>query len=155
MRQIVEPKKPLKFVITEKHCKNAERNNACECVIAKAFMDEYKNKLLEVQVLATVTCLVWSGGAFHRYQTPNILREALRDFDRTGQWNLPAGEYMLMPIPKSQTKKAIATRAATRRATGDSHMTRRYPFNGKNRQRPMNPRLMNLRALRDASATAK
>ena len=147
--KLKEPRKALKFEIQQKHCEIAKRNNACQCVIAQAFIDKYGNLLLEIQVLSTITVLIWSGGHAERYQTPPKLRVALREFDKTGKWDLPHGQYSLLPIPPSQTAKAQKIRAIIRRYKDDSNMSRKYPFSGKLRQRAMNPRFVNLKALRD------
>lgn len=148
MRTVSEPKRAYRFEILPKHVAAAKPNDACHCVIAQALMEKNKASLLEAQVFSTVTSLHWSGGKVQRYKTPDKLKEALREFDKTKQWNLPPGVYKLEPLPQSQRKKAQRERARTRRANGDAHMTTKYIGTGRCRARPMNPRVMNLVALR-------
>lgn len=146
---ISEPRKPLKFFIKKKHVECAVRGKPCECVIAQAFMDQHGNDLLNIEVRATVTTLIWAGARVERYATSELLREALRRFDNTGQWNLSEGEYELLPLPKSQTKKAVRTRARMRQQNREPAKLKHYTFNGSGRARPINPRGMNMKMLRD------
>ena len=153
MLKVSEPRKPLRFEITPKHCDGAKRVGPCNCVIAQALMNKFGARLLEVQVLPTITCLMWSGGVTHRYQTPRILRTALENWDKTGQWDLPPGVYELLPVHKSQTRRAQTERAKNRRLKGDVNMAKRYPFSGKGRRRPLSPRVINLKLIQELASS--
>jgi hypothetical protein len=116
---IREPRKPLKFRITAKHIKKAVRKDPCNCVIAQALADTQRVQSCEVN--ACITTVIVRGGA-ERYQTPPDMRKGLENWDNGGDWDLPPGEYALLPVPPSQTKKAIREAARKRRANGDPNM---------------------------------
>ncbi len=94
---------PLDFVIKDKHITKAECGNPAKCVIAQALHDVpgYKHNIVEFQVGANVTKIHLQGKVIVRYTTPGKLAAALRTFDKTGQWGLPAGLYTLRPLSKS------------------------------------------------------
>lgn len=117
--KIREPRKPLKFTITKEHIKRAKRNDPCKCVIAQALADT--ERVLSCEVNACITTVSVRGGA-ERYQTTPELRKGLENWDNGGDWELDPGEYALMPVAPSQTKKAIREAARKRRANGDPNM---------------------------------
>jgi hypothetical protein len=145
MLSVCEPVKPFEFEIKSQHTYKAKRNDACNCVVARALQDKGKEKLLEVHVLATVTVLIWSGGKCCRYRTPGVLRRGLEHFDKTGKWNLKPGKYQLAPICDSQTRSAQSTRALLRRFKDTSYSQGHYPHSGTRRAASLSPRLLRLR----------
>lgn len=144
-----EPRKKFKFMIPPNICEIvavSKRNDPCACVIANTLV--LIPRLLEAQVYATVTVLIWAGGVCHRYKTPKVLSNALKGFDANGGWDLPPGEYCLEPLDNTRRIAAVRERARKRRERGDRNMFKKYPFKGKTRSRAINSRLMNLVAMR-------
>jgi hypothetical protein len=145
---VSEPRKPLKFNIKPEDVSCAKRKNPCHCVIAKAFLRQFNENLLEIQVFATLATLTYSGGRIHRYEVPEDLRKGLERFDsKKGGWNLPPGDYQLNPLPDHKTQKMQRARARKRRELGDENMDRKYPMRKKHKIRT-NDRVINLVKLR-------
>lgn len=117
--RLLEPRQPFGFNILSEHVKNAVCKDKNKCVIVQAL--SATGKVLSAEVGASITTIVTRRGV-ERYQTPKVLRDGLSNFDLTGQWDLPEGRYELMPVTKSQTKKAVRDKARQRRANGDLNM---------------------------------
>lgn len=99
--QVKEPQKKFLFDIQPHHVEGAVQNDPTQCVIAQAILDKdrYDHKILEVIVRKSITILVYRGGKRERYMTPPELARGLKEYDNTGEWNLPAGRYCLNPVP--------------------------------------------------------
>jgi hypothetical protein len=144
MFTISEPRKSLLFSINENHVCNAKRSDPCQCVIAQALIEKYKESVLEVHVLATAITIILSGGRMMRFRTPKVLREGLTNFDETGEWNLPVGVYKLEPVQKSQTRLHQRERAKKRRLLNDPNMSKKYERNKSKTKKVISPRLIKL-----------
>lgn len=116
---IREPKTPFDVNITKQHVKKAIPRDPCNCVVAQALSAD--PRVLSCEVFAHITTLVTRSG-FERYQTPKALRDGLENWDNTGDWKLKPGVYTLLPVTKSQTRKARREGARKRRAAGDPNM---------------------------------
>jgi hypothetical protein len=103
-KKVVNADRPLTLRITEQHIKSAKCKDPAKCVIAQALADTGIGQIAEeFQVGATCTKIA-TEGVILRYATPYKLRNALRTFDNTGHWHLPAGEYTLTPY-KGATRR--------------------------------------------------
>jgi hypothetical protein len=96
LRKPVDASKPLCFKIKEDHVVVARCSDPSKCVIAQALNDALGDFFEGVEVGMTVV-KIYTAGKETRYSTPNKLRRAIPVFDKTGQWNLPPGEYTLLP----------------------------------------------------------
>jgi hypothetical protein len=148
-----EPRKKLMFEITPKHCSLAEgaQTDPCRCVIAQAFYDKFGENLASIQVLPTRTTLSFIDGRIHKYKTPQMLRDALTEFDATKHWKLPEGVYFLLPIPKTQRASRKREESRKRRAAGDPAYNVKYELTGRGRPRQLNPRNITLRNMRKSA----
>lgn len=99
-REIKDAKKPLTFKISPKHVVVAKCGDPNNCVVAQAINDALGDYFDGVEVGSSVT-KVFSPGKVVRYATPNKLKRAIPHFDITKQWDLPPGEYSLLPPPAS------------------------------------------------------
>lgn len=134
--RLLEPRKPFGFNIFSEHVKNAVCKDKNKCVIVQAL--SATGKVMSAEVGASITTIVTRRGC-ERYQTSKVLRDGLSSYDLTGKWDLPEGYYELMPVAKSQTKKAVRDKSRERRANGDTNMfhdRRIYPRKKLN----LNPR---------------
>ena len=95
-----DAKKPFTFVITPGHVENAKCGRPDECVVAQALLDSPLGPLLEGAEVGMVATKVYTGERVLRFNTPNKLRRAIPVFDITGYWQLPPGEYTLLPYKK-------------------------------------------------------
>jgi hypothetical protein len=94
---------PLIVNIQSKHTKKAVRSNPSECVVAQALLEHFGNahkKITDVRVGSTRTNVVM-GDKMVGYKTPYEFRKAIPNFDRTGEWEVPEGEYVFTPVMKS------------------------------------------------------
>jgi hypothetical protein len=87
---------PLTITITQKHVERAKCESEGECVIAQALADQYPDHVVFFSVGATCTKIV-SPSQILRYTTPNRLKNSLQLFDKTKHWDLPPGQYTLLP----------------------------------------------------------
>lgn len=109
-KTVVNADRPLTLLITEEHIKSAKCKDPTKCVIAQALHCSSIGQLAEeFQVGATCTKIVL-GSQILRYATPYKLRNALRTFDKTGQWHLPPGEYTLNPYKGGSRRWETAKR---------------------------------------------
>lgn len=105
-RKVVNARIPLRFEITKKHVRLAKKCDATGCVVAQALLDAVGEMLDHVQVGSNVTKVVTDSRVI-RYATPTLLRQAIPDFDRTGEWKLQPGTYHLAPYSKPNRHKEI------------------------------------------------
>jgi hypothetical protein len=98
----VDATDPLPFVITTEHIKNAKCKDPTKCVIAQALGARFGQFFLGMEVGMTIT-KIQTPGMVTRFATPSKLRRQMLVFDKTGQWDLPPGEYTL--LPPTGTKK--------------------------------------------------
>ncbi len=94
--KVINASRPLTLIITLLHVQRAECGNPAECVIAQALSDHYGEFLASFQVGSHCTKIM-AGGKIIRYATPTRLSKSLRLFDKTGKWELPPGQYTLLP----------------------------------------------------------
>src|SRR4051812_41236665 len=104
-RKLEDAKKPLTFKINHKHVALAKCGDPNNCVVAQAINDALGDYFDGVEVGSSVT-KVYSPDKVLRYATPNKLKRAIPHFDKTKQWDLPPGEYSLLPPPKSMRQGA-------------------------------------------------
>ena len=89
--------KALTIAVTKKHLKGAVQCDGKQCVIAKAFADSVLGEYCDgVEIGITITKVTVSN-VTRRYATPAKLRPAIREFDKTGIWNLEPGEFTFNP----------------------------------------------------------
>lgn len=117
--RVVEPRTAFKVTVTLEHIERAKPADPCFCVMAQALTDS--GGVISAEVNATITTVIRRGRC-ERYQTPRSIREGLKRFDQSGQWDLPVGEYIFPPVAASQTKRAQRKAAQVRRALGDPNM---------------------------------
>lgn len=91
---------PLNFTITAAHVRKALCKDPANCVIAQAVRAQYGFQFEMILVGASII-KVYMKGKVIRFATPKNLREALRRFDRTKLWDLPAGTYTIHPPTKT------------------------------------------------------
>jgi hypothetical protein len=92
-----DAKKPLTFVITPEHIKTATCGSAGNCVVAQALKDCDIGQFLEGMEVGSNVTKIYTNNKVVVYTTPHALKRAIPVFDRTGEWNLPVGEYTLLP----------------------------------------------------------
>lgn len=97
----IDATKPIWLEITEENVADAVCGDPEQCVIAQAFRSHCGDLFETIEVGATVTKVVRRDGVKVRYRTGALLRSALLHFDRTGQWDLPPGDYRLAPPHRS------------------------------------------------------
>jgi len=88
--------KPMTITIDRLHIKKAKCGDPAACVVAQALTDRFGDLFTGCEVGSNVTKIVTETQVI-RYSTPNALRRAIPIFDKTGQWELPPGDYTLMP----------------------------------------------------------
>jgi len=87
---------PLNFTITPAHVRKALCKNPAQCVIAQAVRAKYGFQFEKILVGGSII-KVFMKDKVLRFATPRALRKALRQFDKTGLWDLPPGDYTLLP----------------------------------------------------------
>jgi hypothetical protein len=105
-KKIVNARTPLRFEITKKHVRLAKKCDATGCVVAQALLDSVGEMLEHVAVGSNVTKVVTDSRVI-RYTTPTLLKQAIPEFDRTGEWKLKPGVYHLAPYSKPNRHKEI------------------------------------------------
>jgi hypothetical protein len=135
-----EPRNRLKFEITAKHCNSAVRKNPCKCVVAQALYARCGVNLAAIHVLPTTTTLVYLSGKISIYRTPRILRDGLKSFDETGEWDLAEGTYYLLPRKKSDQP---GERAKRKLDPNRKHSNKGTRARAKN----LDPRMITLRKM--------
>ena len=110
--KIVNATDTFTFVLTPRHVELATCRDKSKCVVAQAFKHLLGSVLDNVQVGPTVTILTFHAPSDElpriamRYNTPAILSRAVLHYDRTlnssgkGEWDLPPGQYTLLPYQK-------------------------------------------------------
>src|ERR1700678_2308748 len=124
---IQEPKNPYYFQITDATVAKACVKDNNHCVVAESVREtslSQGKQILAIQVGPKRTTIIMKGREL-RYSTPNILENAIRTFDRTGEWPLPAGKYKLEPLPKSLTRTYVKARSIKRREDDDPNMIKK------------------------------
>jgi len=119
IRTVIDAKKPLKVVITEEHQKCAKPGDPAHCVVALALNDAFGDIFDGAEVGSSIT-KVYTSNRIIRYATPASLKKNIPVFDKTGKWQLPSGEYILLPVPTTAKLGARGNRWRTYR-----HKTRR------------------------------
>lgn len=102
-RKKVNATKPIEITITPSHIKKAKCGDPAACVVAQALMDRFGDLFDGCEVGTTVTRIITATQVI-RYSTPHQLKRAIPVFDRTGQWELPPGNYIL-GIPKPRPRR--------------------------------------------------
>lgn len=110
--KVKDATKTLHFRITEVHVAAALSDIETKfdgervgnhCVIAQAMTDALGDFFVKVDVGSAVTKVFTREGWVIRYETPAVLRSALRTFDdavkqgKAPTWDLPAGDYYMKP----------------------------------------------------------
>jgi hypothetical protein len=99
-RIAVDATRPLTFKITKAFIALAKCKDPSQCVVAQAVMALLGDFFDGIEVGTNITKL-YTPSKETRYSTPSSLRNAIRVWDKTGKWNLPEGEYTLLPVPPS------------------------------------------------------
>ena len=102
---IIDATAPLYFTINGDDPKNVVCGDPGKCVVAVAL--KRSQVFAEgFQVGSNITKIYSDGGKkIIRYSTPSKLAHALRTFDKTGQWGLEPGTYILLPLSKSYRRR--------------------------------------------------
>lgn len=105
---IIDANEELLFQIKQLHITLATCKDPTMCVIAQALravltplgLDGFivGSNITKIINFRTKTCI--------RYSTPHRLANALRTFDKTGEWGLPPDFYTLRPLAKSYRRGA-------------------------------------------------
>jgi len=149
--RIIEPRTPLLFEITKKHVELADkhRGQPCFCVVAQA-LQEVPDAVAAV-VHPYITNLMTGTGNVRRYLTPTVLREALDNWDKGNDWQLPSGEYFLEPVYNSKKVSVMRQEYKDRKSRGE--------FKGRKRnkcplrKKPTSPRtIANFAKMREERA---
>lgn len=98
-RTAVDAAGALPFVIENKHIVTGRCGKPGECVVAQALNDALGGMLDGAEVGASIIKVYVGGpdGKCFRYATPARIARQIPVFDKTGQWDLPPGEYTLHP----------------------------------------------------------
>jgi hypothetical protein len=118
IERVIDSKKGMTVHIDGTHVKTAKRSDESGCVVAEACKAEHGEAYDDFSIGATIA-KARRGTTLVRFSLDSKLRKAVREYDLTGKWTLPAGEYKLQPIheskqlsplrhkdkPKSQMKK--------------------------------------------------
>ncbi len=154
MKNVCDAKRKLVFEITADDVTQAKRHDKRNCVIACAM--KTMPGITSVEVGADIVRVNTPEGRT-RYRTPDKLRAALMEFDKTGHWNLPAGVYALTPPPPSLSQEGMRKAHLRRQDSGTRHKNKagkRYGVTGRYRKRQVNPRVLEFARLKAATAYA-
>lgn len=89
--------KSLTIKVSPKHHRAAVSCDGKHCVLAQAFDDSNVGEFYQgVEVGLTITKITLADRIL-RYATPSALKSHIKNFDQTGKWNLPEGEYTFNP----------------------------------------------------------
>jgi hypothetical protein len=108
----------LGFEITKEDVLSAIPLDKSHCVIHNAIQNSLPF-VTEIEVGARVTVLTTrdsrSGSQIKmRYHTPDVLKNGLNTFDKTGNWDLKPGAYYLLPPSNCERLATIAAARANR-----------------------------------------
>jgi hypothetical protein len=107
-RLLVDARRPLALIVTNRHVELAHCGDPRACVVAQAAIDALGELFEEIQVGTNVTKIVTATKVI-RYQTPWALREAIPVFDETGEWLLADGTYTLLPYKRREKENRLHT----------------------------------------------
>lgn len=101
--------------ITTNCLKNACRSSKKDCVIAQAI--KRQQPWATGWLVGKNICMIYNDASKEiiRYGTSGKLSRALQHYDRTGQWPLVTGYYVLLPLPAGYR---VGTRWAWYKGTG-------------------------------------
>lgn len=94
--KVVDATRKLAFAITAASIKQARCKDPGNCVVALAVRNALGDMFDGIEVGSSII-KVYCPGRIIRYGTPKVLRDQIPEFDRTGKWSLPVGQYILMP----------------------------------------------------------
>lgn len=109
IRKVIDAKTPFEFKIKPMDIFLAECGDPEKCVIAQALTRAFSDFFEGFQVGSTVTKIITSDKVI-RYRTSDQLKSALRNFDKTGKWNLPVGQYVLPILSPAHRQGSQATK---------------------------------------------
>ncbi len=116
-------KKPITITITPSHVRKAKCGDPAACVVAQALLDTFGDLFEGCEIGARVIRIITETKVV-RYSTPHKLTKAIPVFDDTKRWNLPPGEYTLMPY-KSRPRRW--EKAKRRGGTQSTFIGRKVP----------------------------
>jgi hypothetical protein len=120
--RVVFADESLQFCITQEIVNKSIGRSGRFCVVALA-LEKFFGKRYDFQVGAAIT-KIWDfkEKIELRYKTPQNISRAIRTFDTTGEWGLPANIYKLAAYPqamievtKKSAKKSRLARAEKRK----------------------------------------
>ena len=117
---------PLSLRITQAHVKRATCRSHSECVIAQALSDSALGDVADNIVVGSRCTKVQIGDRIVRYKTPYALGKALKEYDENGNWDLPPGNYELLPYDGATNRWNSAKRNGGKQSTF-SGSTRKTP----------------------------
>lgn len=100
-RKVIDADNPLTLVISEAHIKNAVCKDPMKCVVGRAIGDHFGPGVVTGWAVGTNITKIFTPTHIIRYSTPHRIATAVRVFDVTSEWGLPAGQYTLLPLSKS------------------------------------------------------
>lgn len=113
MTKTMDANRKVKFRITRRDIDRAKRKDPFGCAAALALRRRLGADVVEVHATRTY---VEIGGRRTRFKTPENLNRETIVLDRQGKFE--AGDYVLQPIPPSQTIGALAARNKMKKRGG-------------------------------------
>jgi hypothetical protein len=108
--------RPLTLKILPHHSETAECSDASKCVVGQALRECPIGQFLQGWEVGSSVTKIYTGDKVIRYTTPHSLHKQIPVFDTTGKWDLPPGEYTLLPFNpnrKSRHRKIKGNKGGT------------------------------------------
>lgn len=141
VRVVKDATRPLVVRVTQQNIIDGIPGDSSKCVFACSLRDHFGDTI-ETMDFGHNIIKIYTPGMCTRYRTPNGVRPALREFDITGKFNLPVGEYTLRPMLSALRAVGLAKAAKKRPEVAGVSRKRSGTFYA----RPVPPRNMNFDA---------
>lgn len=96
MRKTILSPVGLAFEIRQCHIDTAVPGDKDNCVIVRALEDRF-GPIIEKAVIGSNVSKIYTPGQITKFRTPSAIKKAIPVFDATKKWELPVGEYELLP----------------------------------------------------------
>lgn len=103
-RRVVKAQNKLPFKVKECHKEKGIPGDMNNCVVGLALKDHFGETIQAVEIGPKIS-KIFVPGQVTKYKTPHNLAIHLPDFDQTGIFNAPVGDYELLPYPKPTGRK--------------------------------------------------
>ena len=115
----------LNIIISKKHIKDGKKNDESKCVLALA-LAESQGDMLACSAGPSVTKILYGSHKVLRYKTSGKLSRAVKEFDKTGEWNLKPGIYsLLIPGSSEMLYKNLSDECRKRKANRFRKLTQK------------------------------